>query len=58
MRIARGYDHFIELVEQALKENDLAAKTQRQATVVNSTWDVRTEQVCTLIEEKLQASKK
>jgi glycosyltransferase involved in cell wall biosynthesis len=57
LRIARGYDHFIELVEQALKENDLAAKTQRQATVVNSTWDVRTEQVCTLIEEKLHANK-
>lgn len=53
LRIARGYDHFIELIEQALKDQDMAAKVQRQATVTNSTWDIRTEQVSQLIEEKL-----
>ncbi|MBI4853744.1 MAG: glycosyltransferase [Acidobacteria bacterium] len=53
LRIARSYDHFIELIEQALKDQDMAARLERQETVANSTWDIRTEEVSQLIEEKL-----
>jgi glycosyltransferase involved in cell wall biosynthesis len=53
--IARHYDHFISLVEQALAEaNDLTRRQTRQNTVKNSTWDVRTAEVSQLIVHKLQ----
>ncbi len=50
LRIARGYDHFIELVESAIAENDPALRTARQELVKDNTWDVRTEQVSDEIE--------
>jgi hypothetical protein len=56
LRIARSYDHFIELVEDALAERDPDAKAARQAAVRDKTWDVRTEEVCRDI-ERLEASR-
>ena len=55
LRIARSYDHFIELVESALAEDDPAARAARQALVRDKTWDVRTEQVSDEIERILSA---
>jgi glycosyltransferase involved in cell wall biosynthesis len=53
--IARSYDHFITLVEEALAQaNDLTRRQTRQNTVKNSTWDVRTTEVSQLILQKLQ----
>lgn len=55
LSIARSYDHFITLIEQALAGEPTTASQQRQAAVVNSTWDVRVEQVSELITATLQA---
>lgn len=55
LRIARGYDHFIELVEELLTKDSPEARAKRQNAVMNSTWDVRTEEVCTKIEAVLSA---
>jgi glycosyltransferase involved in cell wall biosynthesis len=54
LRIARSYDHFIELVEEALQEKDPSRRSSRQAAVVGSTWDTRVEEVSLLIEETLR----
>jgi hypothetical protein len=54
-RIARSYDHFIELVERALEDRDPEARAARQALVRDKTWDVRTEQVSDMIEKALHA---
>lgn len=59
LRIARSYDHFIELVEQALcerpgDETALAARRQRQEAVRRSTWDARVEEVSAQIERSLE----
>jgi glycosyltransferase involved in cell wall biosynthesis len=51
--IARSYDHFIELVERALRDRGAEARAARQALVRDKTWDVRTEQVSDMIEEAL-----
>ncbi len=53
LRIARSYDHFIELVEQAIADGDAERRAQRQALVKDKTWDVRTEQVSDQIEQAL-----
>jgi glycosyltransferase involved in cell wall biosynthesis len=50
LRIARSYDHFIELVESALGDRDPAARAARQAAVRDKTWDARTEEVSRAIE--------
>lgn len=50
LRIARSYDHFIELVEAALEDRDPVARAVRQAAVRDKTWDVRTEEVSRAIE--------
>jgi hypothetical protein len=55
LRIARSYDHFIELVEQALEDRDPEARAARQSLVRDKTWDVRTEQVSEMIEKALHA---
>ena len=54
LRIARSYDHFIELVEAAIAERDPDARTARQQLVRDKTWDVRTEQVSEQIEVALR----
>jgi glycosyltransferase involved in cell wall biosynthesis len=50
LRIARSYDHFIELAEAALTDRDPAARAARQAAVRDKTWDVRAEEVSRAIE--------
>lgn len=53
LRIARSRDQFVELVEEALRENDPALAKARQDAVRGGTWDARAEWVSGLIEEKL-----
>src|SRR6266851_6880733 len=55
LRIARTRDDFMKLVEDALRENDLAAPARRQAAVASGTWDARAERVSELIERTLTA---
>ena len=55
LRIARSRDQFIELVDDALRENDPARARARQEAVRDGTWDARAEWVSGLIEEKLAA---
>jgi glycosyltransferase involved in cell wall biosynthesis len=58
LRIARSYDHFVELVDAAIVEEragDAAARVARQELVRDKTWDVRTEQVSDEIEAVLAA---
>ena len=55
LRIARSRDQFIELVEDALRENDPARARARQEAVRDGTWDARAEWVSGLIEKKLAA---
>jgi glycosyltransferase involved in cell wall biosynthesis len=53
LRIARGRDEFIRLVEEALNEDDPEAPARRQRAVEGGTWDARAEWVSRLIEEAL-----
>lgn len=55
LRIARSYDHFIELVESAIADTDPVARAERQALVKDKTWDVRTEEVSEWIVEATPA---
>ena len=55
LRIARTRDDFMKLVEDALRENDLAAPARRQAAVASGTWDARAEWVSELIGRTLTA---
>jgi len=55
LRIARTRDDFMKLVEDALRENDLAVPARRQAAVASGTWDARAEWVSELIERTLTA---
>lgn len=50
LRIARGYDDFIEKVEEALGADSAAARRARQEAVRESTWDARTAMVSRDIE--------
>ena len=53
LRIARNHDQFLELIEDALKENDADATRARQRAVSSGTWDARAEWVSGLIEEAI-----
>jgi glycosyltransferase involved in cell wall biosynthesis len=53
LRIARTRNDFMELISEALSENDPAASARRQAAVASGTWDARAEWVSTLIEKTL-----
>ena len=55
LRIARSREDFLTCVDDALRENDEAARAKRQAAVANGTWDARAEWVSDLIEEKLKS---
>ena len=55
LSIARSHDDWFRLVEQALNENDPAARQARQAAVSSGTWDARAEWVSNLIESTLAA---
>jgi glycosyltransferase involved in cell wall biosynthesis len=50
LRIARGTEDFIKLVEEALSGEDAEQKFARQQVVKASTWDARTEMVSRDIE--------
>ena len=54
LRIARSRAEFLELIEDALDENDADAARLRQAAVMSGTWDARAEWVSDLIEEALK----
>ena len=54
LRIARSYDDWVRLVEEALNEKDPAAARARQSAVSNGTWDARAEWVSGLIESTLE----
>jgi len=53
LRIARNRDHFLELVDDALHEQDSELARSRQDAVRNGTWDARAEWVSELIEQAL-----
>ena len=55
LRIARNRDQFIELVDEALREEGTELAKARQDSVRDGTWDARAEWVSSLIEEKLSA---
>jgi glycosyltransferase involved in cell wall biosynthesis len=54
LRIARTREQFLQLVEEALLENDAGAAMRRQAAVASGTWDARAEHVSELIERVLR----
>jgi len=56
LRIGRSREQFIELVDDALKENDAARVQARQDAVRDGTWDARAEWVSDLIAAKLASS--
>ena len=58
LRIGRTRDEFLRLVEEALSENDPAARAKRQAAVSSGTWDARAQWVGGLIQEVLDAKSK
>jgi glycosyltransferase involved in cell wall biosynthesis len=53
IRIARSRENFLQLVDDALDENDPAKAAARQAAVKSGTWDARAEWVSDLIESKM-----
>jgi glycosyltransferase involved in cell wall biosynthesis len=53
LRIARGREEFLRLVEEALAEDDPEAARARQRSVEGGTWDARAEWVSGLVEEAL-----
>ena len=50
LRIGRSREQFLNLVDEALQENDAAQVKARQSAVQNGTWDARAEWVSELIE--------
>lgn len=54
LRVARTRDDFLRLVEEALKEDDPAMRSTRQAAVASGTWEARAEHVSDLIEKVLK----
>ena len=55
LRIARSHDQFLDLVDDALREEGFEKSRARQDAVRNGTWDARAEWVSGLIEEKLKS---
>jgi glycosyltransferase involved in cell wall biosynthesis len=53
LRIGRSREQFLELVDEALREEGTELAQGRQAAVRAGTWDARAEWVSDLIEEKL-----
>src|SRR3989441_3159997 len=53
LRIGRSREQFLELVDDALRENDVERARARQDVVRNGTWDARAEWVSGLIEQRL-----
>ncbi|HEX3228293.1 MAG TPA: glycosyltransferase [Pyrinomonadaceae bacterium] len=55
LRIARSREQFLELVDDALREEGTEKARGRQDAVRDGTWDARAEWVSELIEEKLKS---
>jgi len=55
LRIARSREQFLELVDEALREEGPEKARARQDAVRNGTWDARAEWVSELIEAKLKS---
>jgi glycosyltransferase involved in cell wall biosynthesis len=55
LRIARSREQFLELVDDALREEGPEKARARQDAVRDGTWDARAEWVSELIEEKLKS---
>src|SRR5437764_3270795 len=53
LRIGRSRDQFLELVDEALRESDVAMAKARQDAVRDGTWDARAAWVSGLIEEAI-----
>jgi glycosyltransferase involved in cell wall biosynthesis len=53
LRIGRNRDQFLQLVDEALREQGDELTRARQAVVKDGTWDARAEWVSGLIEERL-----
>lgn len=53
LRIGRSREQFLELVDEALREQGTELAQRRQSAVREGTWDARAEWVSDLIEEKL-----
>jgi len=53
LRIARSRDQFLELIDEALREEGTDRTRIRQDAVRNGTWDARAEWISGLIEKKL-----
>jgi len=53
LRIARSYDQFLELIDDALRETGTELAQARQNAVKDGTWDARAEWVSELIEDAL-----
>ncbi len=54
LRIGRSRDQFLEMVDDALRENDVERARARQDAVRDGTWDARAEWVSELIEQTLR----
>jgi len=54
LRIARHRDHFLKLVDEALREEGTELARARQDSVRDGTWDARAEWVSGLIDDALQ----
>ncbi len=57
LRIARSRPQFLEMVEDALAEDDASKAAERQRSVRSGTWDARAEWVSDLIENALITGK-
>jgi glycosyltransferase involved in cell wall biosynthesis len=55
LRIGRTRDQFLQLVDEALREEGTAEAEARQNAVRDGTWDARAEWASELIEQKLSA---
>ena len=55
LRIGRSREHFLELVDEALREQGSELAQRRQAAVRAGTWDARAEWVSDLIEQALRS---
>jgi Arc/MetJ-type ribon-helix-helix transcriptional regulator len=54
LRIGRSRDQFLQLVDEALREEGTELLKARQEAVRNGTWNARAEWISGLIEQKLR----
>lgn len=54
VRVAKGYEEFVDMVERAFKENSPELDARRIGVAMESTWDRRVEQISDLLAEALK----